>query len=769
MGIATRTDPRTEVGPDVFVPAVLVFFTGWLAFSWPWLSGAVTIPWDAKAHFLPQVQFMAASLARGESVFWNPYVFAGSPQIADPQSLIFSPPMLLLALIDSAPGGWAVDTAVLLSVLASGIGVLLLFRDQGWHPAGGLIGALAFSFGAAMAWRLQHVNQVLSLAYLPFAILLLRRALLRQSLIYGLAAGIVAGFIVASRDQVALLETYLLVGYVLAHWLSSERWAAAARASVKPLLAGAISGAAVALVPVALTLLLAELSNRPEIDYIGAGRGSLHPALLITSVMPHLFGAAGDMAEYWGPPSFAWSGTGLFIAQNVGQLYIGAVPLLMLVIGVARGILWHSEIRFFTIALIVALLYALGWYTPAFRVFYEVLPGVSFYRRPADAVFLIGGLAALLAGYVAHCAFTWQLPPSRIWQHCVQAAVPLCALLAGLGLAVGFGRVGTAAGAIVLSAICFLVGAAAIGAAQWLRPVRPLAALVLLGTTVAADLAVNNGPNGASGLPPSVAGVLEPDTDNATIALLKRKVAETSNDTRRDRVELAGLGFHWPNASITHRLEQTLGYNPVRVRLYAAATGAQDTVGLPEQRTFAPLFPSYRSLMADLLGLRFIATGVPIESIDKSLRPGDLTLIARTGDGYVYENPRALPRVMLVPNAMTADFNDLLTTGQWPSFDPNTTVLLEAAETTAERPSGWARIVTYLNSEVIIEAESPAGGFVVLNDVWFPWWRAEVDGRPAPILRANVIFRAVAVPPGRHTVRMIFKPLSGALAQALGR
>jgi len=769
VGIAARSDAKTEVGSGAFVWAVLVFFAGWLAFSWPWLSGAVTIPWDAKAHFLPQLQFMAASFARGQSPFWNPYVFAGSPQIADPQSLIFSPPMLLLALADSAPGGWALDIAVLLSVLASGIGVLLLFREQGWHPAGGLIAALAFSFGAAMAWRLQHVNQVLSLAYLPFALLLLRRALLGQSLTYGLAAGIVAGFIVASRDQVALLETYLLAGYVLAHWLSSERWAAAARASVKPLLAGAIGGAAVALAPVALTLLLAELSNRPEIDYIGAGRGSLHPALLITAVIPHLFGAAGDMAEYWGPPSFAWSGTGLFIAQNVGQLYIGAVPVLMLVIAAARGLLWHREIRFFTIALIVTLLYALGWYTPAFRVFYELLPGVSFYRRPADAVFLIGGLAALLAGYVVHCAFSWQLPPPRLWQRCLEAAVPLSALLAGLALALGFGRMETAAGAIILSATCFLVGAAAIATALWLGPIRPLAALVLLGTTGAADLAVNNGPNGATGLPPSVAGVLEPDTDNATIALLKRKLAETGSDTRRDRVELAGLGFHWPNASITHRLEQTLGYNPVRLRLYAAATGAQDTVGLPEQRAFVPLFPSYRSLMADLLGLRFIATGVPIESIDKSLRPGDLTLIARTADGYVYENPRALPRVMLVPNAMAADFDGLLTTGQWPSFDPIRTVLLEAAQATAERPPGKARIVAYLNSEVVIEAESPAGGYVVLNDVWFPWWRAEVNGRPAPLLRANVIFRAVEVPPGRHRVRMTFRPLSGALAELLDR
>ena len=90
------------------------------------------------------------------------------------------------------------------------------------------------------------------------------------------------------------------------------------------------------------------------------------------------------------------------------------------------------------------------------------------------------------------------------------------------------------------------------------------------------------------------------------------------DDTRRDRIELAGLGFHWPNASLTHRLENTLGYNPIRLALYSQATGAEDHVGLPDQRKFTPLFPSYRSTLANLLGLRFIVTGAPIETMDPS-------------------------------------------------------------------------------------------------------------------------------------------------------
>jgi len=50
----------------------------------------------------------------------------------------------------------------------------------------------------------------------------------------------------------------------------------------------------------------------------------------------------------------------------------------------------------------------------------------------------------------------------------------------------------------------------------------------------------------------------------------------------------------------------------------------------------------------------------------------------------------------------------------------------------------------------------------VLNDVWHPWWRATIDGNATEIFRANAIFRAVQVPPGKSTVRFTFAPLRGA-------
>ena len=211
---------------------------------------------------------------------------------------------------------------------------------------------------------------------------------------------------------------------------------------------------------------------------------------------------------------------------------------------------------------------------------------------------------------------------------------------------------------------------------------------------------------------------------------------------------------------------------------------------MPEQRTFASLYPSYRSTFADLAGVRFIATGVPVERIDPKLHEGDLKFIGRTPDAYVYENPRALPRVMLVPGYRIADFDELIRNG-WDDFDPRRTVLLEHAPAAAATgspasvrpatvanappasiaPEGTARILRYANTEVDVEVNAPAGGFLLLTDVWHPWWRARLDGAPAEILKADVLFRAVAVGPGVHRVAFTFAPLEGAwdeIKQKLG-
>jgi hypothetical protein len=81
------------------------------------------------------------------------------------------------------------------------------------------------------------------------------------------------------------------------------------------------------------------------------------------------------------------------------------------------------------------------------------------------------------------------------------------------------------------------------------------------------------------------------------------------------------------------------------------------------------------------------------------------------------------------------------------------------------------RMVSYEPERVELETSSPRAGYVVLTDTLRPGWRAEVDGEPAPVLRAQRTFRAVSVPAGEHRIVFSYRPTSlvvGGLLSGLG-
>ncbi len=231
-----------------------------------------------------------------------------------------------------------------------GLGIILFFHERGWHAGGALVAAMAFALGGAASARLQHTGQIVSLAYLPLALWLIARALERRSWPAALLAGAVAGLMAIGRDQVALLSLYVLAGFVLAHWLSPpdqmratrEGVLARLRASLTPLAAAGISGIVVAALPILVTSFLAARSNRPEIGYASAAAGSLHPVHLLQLAFADLYGAMRPAVDYWAPQSEIWDAArgspGLYLSQNMGLLYAGALVSVVLVsFGLIRG------------------------------------------------------------------------------------------------------------------------------------------------------------------------------------------------------------------------------------------------------------------------------------------------------------------------------------------------------------------------------------------------------------------------------------------------
>ncbi len=766
--------PLQPRGRTVWVAVCVA--AAWLILAWPWLSGSVTIPYDAKAHFQAQLQFLANALHRGESPFWNPNVFAGSPQIADPQSLIFSP-AILLAWLSPAPSFRLMDGYTLLLLLVGGLAIAAHGREIGWRMPAQVAAALVFAFGASSAWRLQHIGQVQSLSCFAVSFWLLSRALRTGSAWSGAGAGFAAGLMLANPDQVGFLACWLLAGYVLWHCGGVWRDRSRLHRSIRPLLAGTIVGLATVVAPLTMVLMFSHASSRELIDFVEAGRGSLHPAFLLTAVIGDLFGAADPAVDYWGPSSAAWAPGSLTLAQNMGQVYVGLAPLMAAVVLVSRG--WRAmsgDARFALIALATMTIYALGWFTPVFSVLFEAVPGVNLFRRPADATFLIGACMALLTGHGLTALGVRALSRS---EAALLALAALACLALGASLAAVHGRLGVARQPIAAAAVWAGISLAALALIGRAHPAWPalhrfarpagIAALGLI-AVLAADLRWHNGPNESTALPPAIYAELDPATSNPTVKLVKGLLAASTGSARRDRVEFVGMSFHWPNLGLIHGFDHALGYNPLHLAEFTEATGAMDHMGETGQRPFTPLLPSYRSQLADLLGLRYIVSRAPIDQVDPRLKAGDVKLVAATAEAFVYENPRALPRAFAVGAVQIADFAQLMEQGFPAGFDPSRTALVESWPDDLPLPDGRnasarVRSMRYGNTEIVIEAEAGAPALLLLNDVWHPWWTATVNGVETDILKANVLFRAVPIPAGASRVVFRFRPLEGLVAE----
>jgi hypothetical protein len=78
----------------------------------------------------------------------------------------------------------------------------------------------------------------------------------------------------------------------------------------------------------------------------------------------------------------------------------------------------------------------------------------------------------------------------------------------------------------------------------------------------------------------------------------------------------------------------------------------------------------------------------------------------------------------------------------------------------ADRALESVRIERYEPERIDIKVQAGAPAVLALSDLFYPGWEATVDGKPAEILRANYLMRALAISPGAHEVRFLYRPAS---------
>ena len=73
---------------------------------------------------------------------------------------------------------------------------------------------------------------------------------------------------------------------------------------------------------------------------------------------------------------------------------------------------------------------------------------------------------------------------------------------------------------------------------------------------------------------------------------------------------------------------------------------------------------------------------------------------------------------------------------------------------------GNVTVISYTPNKSILDCETDQDAFLYVSDTYYPGWRAYVDGKETKIYRANLAFRAVEVPKGKHAIVFKYVPMS---------
>ncbi len=150
----------------------------------------------------------------------------------------------------------------------------------------------------------------------------------------------------------------------------------------------------------------------------------------------------------------------------------------------------------------------------------------------------------------------------------------------------------------------------------------------------------------------------------------------------------------------------------------------------------------------------------------QSLVPAAWRLV-QSGDVKVYERLSPPARVAWLGAWEWADTADeALDRLADPGFDLSTTAVLTGNERGRYPDVPWdgrtgeARLMAFDPTTVVVRTDGSASGVLLLKEAAYPGWQAFIDGQPASIATADVVYRAVFVPAGDHEVVFQFRPIS---------
>lgn len=676
-------------------------------------------------QFYPWREYAFSLIREGQLPLWNPFNGAGAPLFANYQSALLYPFNWLGYFLPLA------ETTSIVNVLhlfIAGWGMWRLTGALGANGIGRGVSAFAFGMTNYLVARLGTFPIINAAVWLPWMVWATHDLLTT-----------------GNRRSAAWLALFaalqLLAGHAQTTWYSMgivglfALWYGLGNRPVRWLRLAAVAGciilgAGVAALQLSATAeLLGQSQRSGGVDYWTAMNFSYGPARTLNFLSPMIFGTPADGSYFT---------QGAYFEDAV---YIGLIPLIAALVAVFS---WRRKrsteplakyVPFLVGIVVVGYVLALGQYSPVFPFLFEHIPTFDLFQAPVRwHLWTVFGLS-VLAGIGA----TWWQRGGRWTTRFTVACFGMAVVSLALMPFIGVGN--SASGVLVRALLVMSIFGALAGLLTLRKPTTQSPRYgrwtLVVFVVIAVDLGI-----ASWGLNPTVPAA----------------------ELYRQREDEPLPRSYWGR-----EIERAIRYNAFfRFDDYRDAADQWQEIRdsqLPNLNLLDrfPLFNNFDPLLdgnyvryLDLLEANRLARNRLLAAA------GINGTFDRNGEVSPLDEESVQARYLysICWHETESELVNAMLDSEW-DFARQAHMLGDAGcePVDADEPTAGRLTPDRITAnEVTLTVDMKRDGWLILADTDYPGWQATVDGEPTPIYRANLMFRAVQVSRGEHTVRFEYRP-----------
>jgi hypothetical protein len=204
-----------------------------------------------------------------------------------------------------------------------------------------------------------------------------------------------------------------------------------------------------------------------------------------------------------------------------------------------------------------------------------------------------------------------------------------------------------------------------------------------------------------------------------------------------------------PNGLAYFEIENVNGYHSAKLRIYQ---DLMDVANLPQAQGSTSMV--FNPFLWNLLNVKYIISSGQlwegVQAVYQSKQTGEL----------IYYNASILPRTFFVDSAAVEEPLKILHHLRDGDFDPQEVAYFEGELPPAfeiHDSNAFSKIIDYRNEYIKIETETSGDNLLFISEIYYPAWKAYIDGNETKIYKTNYICRSVIVPKGKHILELKYE------------